>query len=112
VRRYLARIDGRPAAAAGLYLHPDGALLSGAATLPRHRRHGCQNALITRRLADASALTDLAVTTVAYGSASHINLERAGFRQTHTRTAWRPLTSVSARQAAQRVEDPHEHLSS
>lgn len=94
VRRYLARIDGRPAAAASLYLHPDGALLSGAATLPRHRRHGCQNALITRRLADASMLTDLAVVTVAYGSASQANLERAGFRQTHTRTAWRPLNNT------------------
>jgi hypothetical protein len=95
VRRYLARIDGRPAAAASLYLHPDGALLSGAATLPEHRRHGCQHALITRRLADASTLTDLAVVTVAYGSASQTNLERAGFRQTHTRTTWRPLNNTS-----------------
>ncbi len=91
VRRYLARVDGRPAAAAGLYLGPDGALLGGAATLPRFRRHGCQSALIARRLADAGPHTDLAVVTVAYGSASHANLERAGFRQTHTRTAWRPL---------------------
>ncbi|MBR7839608.1 hypothetical protein KDL01_40525 [Actinospica durhamensis] len=95
VRRYLARIDSRPAAAASLYLTPDGALLSGAATLPQHRRRGCQNALITRRLADASALTDLAVVTVAYGSASHTNLEHAGFRQTHTRTTWRPLNTTS-----------------
>ncbi|MGH3170317.1 MAG: hypothetical protein ACRDN0_31095 [Trebonia sp.] len=101
VRRYLARIDGRPAAAASLYLHPDGALLSGAATLPQHRRHGCQNALITRRLADASLLTDLAVVTVACGSASHTNLERAGFRLTHTRATWRPLnnTTVTGRRS-------------
>jgi hypothetical protein len=27
VRRYLARVDGRPAAAASLYVHPDGALV-------------------------------------------------------------------------------------
>ena len=98
VRRYLARVDGHPAAAASLYLgpgdarHPGGALLSGAATLPRYRRHGCQGALINRRLADAGQFTDLAVVTVGYGSASQTNLERAGFRLTHTRTAWRPLT--------------------
>jgi hypothetical protein len=94
VRRYLARVDGRPAAAASLFLHPDGALLSGAATLPGYRRNGCQQALIARRLADAAALTDLAVVTVAFGSASHGNLERVGFRQTHTRTAWRPLHPI------------------
>ncbi|QMU69576.1 hypothetical protein [Streptacidiphilus sp. P02-A3a] len=92
VRRYLARVDGRPAAAS-LYPHPDGALLSGAATLPEYRRHGCQTALIARRLGDAAALTDLAVVTVAYGSPSHTNLTRTGFQQTHTRTAWRPLDS-------------------
>jgi ribosomal protein S18 acetylase RimI-like enzyme len=91
VRRYLARVDGQPAAAASLYLHPHGALLSGAATLPQYRRHGCQSALITHRVTVASALTDLAAVTVAIGSASQTNLERAGFRQTHTRTAWRPL---------------------
>jgi hypothetical protein len=91
VRRYLALVDGRPAAAASLYLHADGALLSGAATLTRYRRHGCQNALITRRLADAAKVTDLAVVTTAYGSPSQANLERVGFHLTHTRTAWRPL---------------------
>jgi hypothetical protein len=91
VRRYLARVNGEPAAAASLYLDPHGCLLSGAATLPQFRRRGCQSALITRRLTDARTLTDLAVVTTAFGSASQSNLERAGFRQTHTRTAWRPL---------------------
>ena len=91
VRRYLARVDGRPAAAASLYATPDGAMLSGAATLPGFRRQGCQSALILRRLADAAAVTDLAIVTVAFGSASHANLERVGFRQTHTRTAWSRL---------------------
>jgi hypothetical protein len=91
VRRYLAHVDGNPAAAASLYLHSNGALLGGAATLRRYRRRGCQGALIAQRLADASKHTDLAVVTVAYGSASQVNLERAGFQTTHTRTAWRPL---------------------
>lgn len=40
-------------------------------------------------------LTDLAVVTVAYGSASHANLERAGFRLTHTRITWRPLNGIT-----------------
>jgi hypothetical protein len=91
VRRYLARVGGQPAAAASLYLHPDGAFLGGAATLTPYRRRGCQNALISRRLADAAKVTDLAVVTTAYGSPSQANLERAGFHLTHTRTAWRPL---------------------
>ncbi|WP_426593783.1 hypothetical protein ACPPVS_18670 [Cellulomonas sp. McL0617] len=97
VRRYVARVDGRPAAAAGLYLHPDGALLSGAATLPEYRRRGCQAALIRRRLADAALVTDLAVVTVAYGSTSQTNLERAGFHLTHARTSWQPLEPSSTR---------------
>ena len=97
VRRYVARVDGRAAAAASLYLHPGGALLSGAATLTEYRRHGCQSALIARRLADAAVLTDLAVVTVSPGSASQANLERAGFRVTHTRTAWRPPLRPAAR---------------
>jgi hypothetical protein len=91
VRRYIAYVGGRPAAAASLYLAPDGALLGGAATPPAFRRHGCQAALISHRLADAAKLTDLAVVTTAFGSAGQTNLERSGFRLTHTRTAWRPL---------------------
>lgn len=90
VRRYLVRVNGRPAAAAGLYAGPDGVLLSGAAALPEYRGRGCQTALIARRLADAARHADLAVVTVARGSPSHANLERSGFRLTHTRTAWRP----------------------
>lgn len=107
VRRYLARVDGRPAAAASLYLHPDGALLSGAATLHQYRRQGCQSALISHRLADAAVLTDLAVVTVAYGSASQTNLERAGFHLTHSRANWRtlhnpPVTAHALRRLARR----------
>ena len=97
VRRYLARVDGRPAAAASLYLRPEGAFLGGAATVPGYRRHGCQSALIAHRLADARTTTDLAVVTVAYGSPSQANLERAGFHLTHTRTAWRPLNASTVK---------------
>lgn len=89
LRRYLALIDGTPAAAAALYTCEGTGLLVGAATLPAFRRHGCQAALIARRLADAAADSDLVVATAAAGSASHENLARHGFETTHHRTLWR-----------------------
>jgi hypothetical protein len=57
--------------------------------LPRFRHRGCQTALITRRLADASADSDTAVATASFASVSHGNLARLGFQITHTRTVWR-----------------------
>jgi hypothetical protein len=89
LRRYLAWIDGTPAAAAALYTCEGTGLLAGAATLPPFRRHGCQAALIARRLADAAADSDLVVATAAAGSASQENLARHGFDTTHHRTLWR-----------------------
>jgi GNAT superfamily N-acetyltransferase len=89
LRRYLAWIDGAPAAAAALYTRDGTGLFAGAATLPAFRRHGCQSALIARRLADAAADSDLVVVTAAAGSASQENLARHGFETTHHRTLWR-----------------------
>lgn len=89
LRRYLASIDGAPAAAAALYTCEGTALFAGAATLPAFRRHGCQSALIARRLSDAAADCDLVVATAAAGSASQENLARHGFETTHHRTLWR-----------------------
>jgi GNAT superfamily N-acetyltransferase len=89
VRRYLAWVDGAPAAAAALYTRDGTGLFVGAATLPGFRRHGCRSALIARRLADAAADSDLVVVTAAAGSASQENLARHGFATTHHRTLWR-----------------------
>lgn len=97
LRRYLAFIDGHPAAAAALYVDAGQSYFAGAATVPACRRHGCQSALIRRRLADASALHGLralrgnVVVTTAFGSPSQANLERLGFTVAHTRTLWRRL---------------------
>lgn len=88
MRRYIATVDGRPAAAAALFIHGGLSLLVGAATLPAYRRRGCQSALINRRLADAAAASDLTVVTAAAGSPSCANLERHGFEITHLRTLW------------------------
>lgn len=89
LRRYLATVDGSPAAAAALFVAGDTSLLAGAATLPGFRGRGCQTALIARRLADAATCSDLTVVTAAFASASHDNLARQGFQITHTRTVWR-----------------------
>ncbi len=89
LRRYLATVDGEPAAAAALFTQDGVSILAGAATLPRFRGRGCQTALITRRIADAAADSDAAVATAALGSPSHGNLTRLGFQVAHTRTTWR-----------------------
>lgn len=88
LRRYVATADGEPAAAAALFTRDGASILAGAATLPPRRGRGCQTALITRRLADATTDSDIVVVTAALGSPSHANLTRLGFRITHTRTAW------------------------
>ncbi len=88
IRRYIAFVEGHPAAAGALFTHEGTSYLAGAATLPAYRRHGCQGALITRRLSDAAEDSDLAVVTVAFASPSHDNLARLGFQTTHTRTVW------------------------
>ncbi|WP_100448541.1 GNAT family N-acetyltransferase [Glycomyces xiaoerkulensis] len=89
LRRYVALVDGHPAAAGALFTHGGVSYFAGAATLPDFRRRGCQAALINRRLADAREESDLVVVTAAYASPSHDNLARHGFGITHTRTVWR-----------------------
>lgn len=94
LRRYLAYVDDRPAAAGALYTTPEGAYLSGAATIPDMRNRGGQGALIRQRLHDAAATARTVVVTTAFGSPSQANLQRHGFRIIHTRTLWRLLTAT------------------
>jgi ribosomal protein S18 acetylase RimI-like enzyme len=88
LRRYLATVDGVPAAAAALFTDNGQSLFVGAGTLPDFRRRGCQAALISRRLADARLTSDTVVVTAADGSPSSVNLKRHGFQLTHTRAIW------------------------
>jgi ribosomal protein S18 acetylase RimI-like enzyme len=84
--RYLARRNGAPAGAASIRLGEDIAQLSGAATLPEHRRRGVQTALLARRLADAATSgCQVAVVTTQPGSASQRNVHRHGFALLYTR---------------------------
>lgn len=89
VRRYLARLDGVPAGAAGLRVVDGIAQFAGAATAPPYRRKGVQSALLSTRLADAAeAGCDVAVITVQPGSKSQQNAQRSGFQLLYTRAVF------------------------
>jgi len=84
--RYLARREGRVAGGATMRMSEGVAQLCGAATLPAHRRHGVQTALLVTRLAEAArAGCDLAVVTTLPGSKSQHNVQRRGFELLYTR---------------------------
>lgn len=84
--RHLARRHGEPAGGASLRVSEGVAQLCGAATLPAHRRHGIQTALLATRLAEAArAGCDLAVVTTLPGSKSQHNVQRRGFSLLYTR---------------------------
>lgn len=89
LRRFLAEVDGEPAATGVVSLHQGVALLSGAATLPAFRRRGAQAALLAARLRYAAEQgCDLAMMVAEAGSGSQRNAERRGFRVAYTRTKW------------------------
>lgn len=75
--------------AGGASMRVDGGLaqLTGAATLPAHRRHGVQTALLRERLRSARARScDLAVVTTQPGSKSQENATRQGFALLYARS--------------------------
>ena len=85
-RTYEARLDGNLAGAGSMRLAGGLAQLTGAATLPTHRRRGVQTALLRRRLEDAAAAgCELALVTTQPGSKSQQNVQRFGFRLLYTR---------------------------
>ena len=86
VLRYAALRDGVLAGGAGLRLAEGVAQFAGAATAPAHRRHGIQAALLSARLADATAAgCDVAVIVTQPGSKSQQNAQRRGFDLLYTR---------------------------
>jgi len=89
---YLGRIDGRPAAAAILYVDGEIGYLADAATDPAFRRRGLHTALLRRRIQDARASGCAFVCSGAdFLSASHRNMEHIGMRIQFVRTYWMPL---------------------
>ncbi|MDQ3765546.1 MAG: GNAT family N-acetyltransferase [Actinomycetota bacterium] len=86
VMRYVALRDGVLAGGASFRVAEGVAQLTGAATAPKHRRQGVQAALLSARLADATAAgCDIAVITTQPGSKSQQNAQRRGFDLLYTR---------------------------
>jgi GNAT superfamily N-acetyltransferase len=84
--RYIALHEGIIAGAARLCLAEGVALLAGATTAPALRRRGVQAALLSARLAAATAAgCDIAVVTTLPGSKSQRNVQRQGFDLLYTR---------------------------
>ena len=84
--RYAALRDGVIVGGATMRIAEGVAQLTGAATIPAHRRRGVQTALLSARLADAAAAgCDVAVITVQPGSRSQQNAQRRGFALLYTR---------------------------
>jgi hypothetical protein len=91
--RYLARIGGEPAGGGAAFLNGGVLGIFGTATTPRFRRRGVQTAIAWRSLMDARGEADLAIATVAPGSASQRTFERLGFQVLYTRVILvRPAT--------------------
>jgi hypothetical protein len=86
---YVARLDGRPAATATLYIDGNAAYCADATTDPAFRRRGLHSALLHRRIADATAAgVDLVFSGAAFLSASYRNMERIGMRLMFMRAVW------------------------
>jgi hypothetical protein len=78
-RRYLALVDGSPAATAGATVDGDALRLWGGSTLPALRRRGAYRALVARRLADAGSTGARFAIVKAVDDTSSPILRRLGF---------------------------------
>lgn len=85
-QRFIARRGGEIAGGASFRIENGIAQLSGAATVPAHRRRGVQSALLRHRLLEAARLgCDIAVVTTQPGSKSQENVQKAGFEPLYAR---------------------------
>ena len=92
-QRFLARVDGEPAAVATLRVREGVAILGGGATIPRHRKKGCHLALVRHRLDVAYLLgCTLVIGGANYGSGSFRNQLRAGLQLAYVESGWRRAT--------------------
>jgi GNAT superfamily N-acetyltransferase len=86
---YVARANGRPVAAAILYIHGGVGYFADCATDPIFRNKGVHAALLRRRLKDASdAGVDFVCSGADFLSTSHRNIERVGMRILFLRTVF------------------------
>ncbi|TYP78198.1 hypothetical protein [Paenibacillus methanolicus] len=86
---YMLRIDGAAAAMGSMFIYGQSGYLANDYTFESYRGRGCQTSLIRRRLSDAMALgLDFVATDVEFGTASHGNMLKAGFKTAHLNTFW------------------------
>ena len=89
---YLARVDGRPAAAGTLYINGNVGYCADAATDPAFRGRGLHGALLTTRIQAANAAgVDFVCSGAKFLSPSHRNMERVGMRIQFVRAIWTAL---------------------
>ena len=86
----VAEIDGRPAGAAGMFVHRGVAGLGPGSVLPECRRQGVHAALVSERIRLAAELgCDVVAAWAALDGPSERNMLRAGLRRTWTRGSYR-----------------------
>ena len=91
-QRFLARLNGEPAAVATFRVREGVASLGGGATVPRYRNKGCHLALLRHRLDVAYLLgCSLVMSGANYGSGSFRNQLRSGLRLAYVESGWRRI---------------------
>ncbi|MDF2647875.1 MAG: hypothetical protein K0Q73_3680 [Paenibacillus sp.] len=86
---YMLRIDGNPAAMGSLFLNGEEGYIANDYTFKSYRGRGCQLALLKHRLSEAVKLGVKNVyTDVEFGSVSHGNMEKVGFKTAYLNTFW------------------------
>jgi hypothetical protein len=89
---YLARAEGRAAAAATLFIQGGVGYFADSATDPAFRGRGLHSALLRCRLRDASAAgVDFVCSGAQFLSTSHRNMERIGMRLLFLQSIWTQL---------------------
>ncbi|MBB6634165.1 GNAT family N-acetyltransferase [Cohnella thailandensis] len=86
---YMLRIEDNPAAMGSLFLNGQEGYIANDYTFSNYRGRGCQLALLRQRLSDAARLGIKTVyTDVEFGSISHGNMAKVGFKTAFLNTIW------------------------
>lgn len=86
---YMLTIEEEPAAMGSLFRSGEAGYIANDYTFPAFRGRGCQTALLNRRLADAMKFgMKTLFTDVEFGSISHANMEKVGFKTAYINTLW------------------------
>ncbi len=91
-RKYVAFVDGHPAASAIMWDRPAGVVLATGASRFAARGRGLQTALVGRRLRDAGP-GRFAIVGAMPGTVSYRNLMRAGFTPLYSTLGLRPTAA-------------------